>query len=81
MLNKFNTIEVSEDGKRVYLDTEDHAEYVESVEVREIVYKNVKVHSNRPLTHEEALRIVEDLYEDSRIVFVGDDDVEDVTFD
>ena len=81
MLNKFNTIEVTEDGKRVYLDTESNSEYVESVDVREIVYKNVKVYSDRPLTHEEARQIVEDLYEDSRIVFAGDDDVEDVTFD
>lgn len=81
MLNKFNTIEVTEDGKRVYLDTDSQSEYVESVDVREIVYKNVKVYSDRPLTHEDAITIVEELYEDSRIVFVGDDDVEDVTFD
>ena len=42
MLNKFNTIEVTEDGKRVYLDTESNSEYVESVDVREIVYKTSK---------------------------------------
>lgn len=80
MLDKFNIIEVTEDGKRVYLDTEYNSEYVESVDVREIIYKNVKVYSDRPLTHEEAVSIVEDLYEDSQIVFAGDDDVEDVTF-
>ena len=63
MLDKFNIIEVTEDGKRVYLDTEYNSEYVESVDVREIIYKNVKVYSDRPLTHEEAVSIVEDLYE------------------
>ena len=75
------TIEVSENGKRVYLSTQEHSEHVEIVEVREIVYKEVKVYSDKPISHDEAVDLVVDLYEDSKIVFNGDDDVEDTTFE
>lgn len=77
MIKNYENLEVH-DGSRVYLNGDDNMEHVEEIEIFETVRKVVRVYSSNAITREEAVAVVEELYDDAEIVLDGNDDVYDL---
>lgn len=77
IISKYENLQVV-GGSDVYLEDEATSRYIDEVELIETVRKVVRIHSSQPFSHDEAMQIVEDLYEKEELIVNGDDEVYDV---
>lgn len=74
MLEKFEAREIAieSDGREIIIG-KNSGDYEEVVEVEETVRKTVTILSDIPITHEEAVDLVEHFYDKGEVVVTGDD--------
>lgn len=76
MLEKFEErqISIEADGREIVIGNSANV-YEEVVEVEETIRKTVTILSDIPITHEEAVDLVEHFYDKGDVVVTGDDTV------